>query len=209
MPYLTCRNGEGKSREERVRKLILSPCKVYYEQYVHSQKSEAGLTKRRSGSGTQDILFLHTAGSDGRQYHGVRRIRRRPRVSGAELTGQVMNDPRMLGRDLRMTVFDLPSHGRSFPPASSVPGEHYNSEDRYIEIISALIKHLGLKKTIVGRTVVDPVPPLTPVRSAEHQWRVSSALLSLSAIMKLERSRRFPCRVASACSIPKDASVRR
>jgi pimeloyl-ACP methyl ester carboxylesterase len=61
-----------------------------------------------------------------------------------------MNDPRMLSRDLRMTVFDLPSHGRSFPPEDSVPGEHYNSEDRYIEIIAALVKKLGLKKTIVG-----------------------------------------------------------
>lgn len=31
-------------------------CKVFYEQ---------------SGEGDQDIVFLHTAGSDGRQYHGV------------------------------------------------------------------------------------------------------------------------------------------
>jgi hypothetical protein len=25
----------------------------------------------RNGEGSQDIVFLHTAGSDGRQYHGV------------------------------------------------------------------------------------------------------------------------------------------
>lgn len=55
----------------------------------------------------------------------------------------------MLELDLRMTVFDLPSHGRSFPPYDSVPGEHFNSEDRYIEIIGAMIKKLGLNKTIV------------------------------------------------------------
>jgi hypothetical protein len=61
-----------------------------------------------------------------------------------------MNDPRMLKKGIRMTVFDLPSHGRSFPPQDYVPGEHYNSEDRYIEVIATIIKKLGLKKTIVS-----------------------------------------------------------
>lgn len=45
------------------------------------------------GDGKQDIMFLHTAGSDGRQYHGV------------------MNDPRML-KECRMFAVDLPGHGR-------------------------------------------------------------------------------------------------
>lgn len=57
-------------------------CKVFYEQ---------------SGSGEQDIVFLHTAGADGRQYHGV------------------MNHSTMREK-CNMVAFDLPGHGKSFPP---------------------------------------------------------------------------------------------
>lgn len=64
-------------------------CKIFYEQ---------------SGEGDQNILFLHTAGSDGRQYHGV------------------MNDERML-KKCRMTAVDLPAHGRSFPYEGYWPGK--------------------------------------------------------------------------------------
>ncbi|KAK1922506.1 Alpha/Beta hydrolase protein [Papiliotrema laurentii] len=110
-------------------------CKIYYEQ---------------SGTGTQDILFLHTAGSDGRQYHGV------------------MNDQRLLAKDLRMTVVDLPSHGRSFPPYNSLPGAHFNSEDRYIEFISAVIRHLKLNKTIVcGASMAGLICVAVALRNAE------------------------------------------
>jgi len=63
-------------------------CKVFYEQ---------------SGDGDQEILFLHTAGSDGRQYHGV------------------LNDERMR-KKCKMTAFDLPAHGRSFPYEGYWPG---------------------------------------------------------------------------------------
>ena len=51
----------------------------------------------QAGEG-RDLLFLHTAGSDGRQYH------------------HLLADP-ALRADWRMTAFDLPSHGRSTPPA--------------------------------------------------------------------------------------------
>ena len=63
-------------------------CKCFYEQ---------------SGTGSQEILFLHTAGSDSRQYHGV------------------MNDERMLEK-CHMTAIDLPAHGRSFPYEGYWPG---------------------------------------------------------------------------------------
>ncbi|KAJ5731295.1 uncharacterized protein N7483_005803 [Penicillium malachiteum] len=89
-------------------------CKVFFE---------------RSGTGPREILFLHTAGSDSRQYHGV------------------MNDSRMRTR-CTMVAFDLPSHGRSFPSAQALGG-HSNSEDAYIEIIAAIIKALGMKKPII------------------------------------------------------------
>ena len=64
-------------------------CKCFYEQ---------------SGDPNgQPILFLHTAGSDSRQYHGV------------------MNDERMLKKCF-MTAVDLPAHGRSFPYEGYWPG---------------------------------------------------------------------------------------
>ncbi|KAK4548161.1 hypothetical protein LTR36_010030 [Oleoguttula mirabilis] len=94
---------------------VWGKCKIFYEQ---------------SGEGDQDILFLHTAGSDSRQYHGV------------------LNDEKMRQK-CRMTVFDLPAHGRSFPYEGYWPGMHTNTEDSYVGCIAAVIKKLGLNKPIV------------------------------------------------------------
>lgn len=94
---------------------IWGRCKVFYEQ---------------SGDGDQDIVFLHTAGSDGRQAHGV------------------MNDERMRKR-CNMIAFDLPGHGRSFPAETEHPGGHSNSEDAYVGCIAAMVKALKLNKPII------------------------------------------------------------
>ena len=64
----------------------------------------------KSGNGPQEIVFLHTAGSDSRQYHGV------------------MNDRRMMEK-CTMIAFDLPAHGRSFPGKNHIPGR--SSPPRY------------------------------------------------------------------------------
>jgi len=90
-------------------------CKVFYEY---------------SGDGKQPIVFLHTAGSDGRQYHGV------------------MNDSRMRAK-CTMYCFDLPGHGRSFPSQQCPPGAHTNTEDAYVGIIAAFVKALGLRRPII------------------------------------------------------------
>jgi hypothetical protein len=76
------------------------------------------------------ILFLHTAGSDGRQYHGV------------------MNDVRML-TEYHMISIDLPGHGRSFPATDQIPGKHWNTEDAYVGCIKEFISALGLSKPVV------------------------------------------------------------
>jgi len=81
-------------------------------------------------AGNVPILFLHTAGSDGRQYHGV------------------MNDGRMLAK-YHMTSIDLPGHGRSFPATDQIPGKHWNTEDAYVGCIREVITALGLSKPIV------------------------------------------------------------
>ena len=94
---------------------VWGKCKVFYEQ---------------SGEGEQDIVFLHTAGSDGRQYHGV------------------MNDERMR-KMCNMISFDLPGHGRSFPSRAYFPGAHTNTEDSYVGCIAAVVKALKLNKPII------------------------------------------------------------
>lgn len=99
----------------RVSAPIWGKCKLFYEQ---------------SGEGKQDIVFLHTAGSDSRQYHGV------------------MNNPEML-KKCNMVAFDLPGHGRSFPSREIHPGAHTNAEDAYVGCIAAVVKELKLTKPII------------------------------------------------------------
>lgn len=88
--------------------------RIYYEQ---------------AGRG-RDLLFLHTAGSDTRQFH------------------RLMNDAQLL-REWRMTAFDLPWHGKSPPPAGGVPGEWRLSTERYVAWITAVIRTLGLRRPVL------------------------------------------------------------
>lgn len=113
---------------------IWGRCKVFYE---------------TSGDGDQPIVFLHTAGSDGRQYHGV------------------MNDARMRKR-CTMYCFDLPGHGRSFPSQSYYPGAHTNTEDSYVGCIAAFVKALGLNKPIIcGASMAGQVCLAVAIRHQE------------------------------------------
>ena len=109
-------------------------CKVFYEQ---------------SGTGKQDIVFLHTAGSDGRLYHGV------------------MNHPKMLEK-CNMIAFDLPGHGRSFPYEKYSPGCHTNNEDTYIAAITAVVKALKLNKPIIcGASMAGQICLAVAIRADE------------------------------------------
>jgi hypothetical protein len=101
-----------------------------------------------SGEGRQQIVFLHTAGSDGRQYHGV------------------MNDARMRKR-CTMYCFDLPGHGRSFPSQKTF-GAHTNTEDSYVGIITAFVKALGLRRPIIcGASMAGQVCLAVAIRHKE------------------------------------------
>ena len=88
--------------------------RIYYEQ---------------AGSG-QDLLFLHTAGADTRQFH------------------RLMNDAELL-RNWRMSAFDLPWHGKSLPPEQGVPGEWHLDTDRYVDCIDAVIRALRLERPVL------------------------------------------------------------
>jgi pimeloyl-ACP methyl ester carboxylesterase len=83
----------------------------------------------QAGAG-RDLLFLHTAGSDGRQFH------------------HLLADPG-LREAWRMTAFDLPAHGRSTPPTGVREGEWVLSTDRYVEAVVAVADALGLERPVV------------------------------------------------------------
>ncbi len=78
----------------------------------------------------QDVLCLHTAGSDGRQFH------------------RLMADPRITATH-RLVPFDLPWHGRSMPPDGALPGSWRMTTDRYVETIMGFVAAAGLRNPIV------------------------------------------------------------
>ncbi|KAF2020456.1 alpha/beta-hydrolase [Aaosphaeria arxii CBS 175.79] len=120
--------------------------------YVFLDAPVWGRTKifyEASGEGKQVIVFLHTAGSDSRQYHGV------------------MNDARMRKR-CTMYAFDLPGHGRSFPSKNLLPGAHTTTEDSYVGIIAAFVKTLGLRRPIIcGASMAGQVCLAVAIRHKE------------------------------------------
>ncbi|KAL3495781.1 Alpha/Beta hydrolase protein [Aspergillus germanicus] len=120
--------------------------------YVFINPPVWGRTKvfyETSGNGPQEIVFLHTAGSDSRQYHGV------------------MNDATMRSR-CTMYAFDLPAHGRSFPGKNHLPGNHTNTEESYVGTIREFIKVLKLNKPIVcGASMAGQVCIAVAIRGEE------------------------------------------
>ena len=101
--------------------------------YIWIEMSKYGYVKlfyEFAGSGDQDLLFLHTAGSDSRQYHSL------------------MNNKELKQR-CTMYAFDLPAHGRSSLGSKMSPQGYTLNEDSYLEAIGKVIKRLNLRKTIV------------------------------------------------------------
>ncbi|MGH3318803.1 MAG: alpha/beta fold hydrolase [Streptosporangiaceae bacterium] len=82
-----------------------------------------------AGAG-RDVILLHTAGSDARQWY------------------HLMNDPRLLGR-CHMVAFDLPWHGRSMPPHGALPGAYSLTTSYYAAAVEALAGALDLARPLV------------------------------------------------------------
>jgi pimeloyl-ACP methyl ester carboxylesterase len=78
----------------------------------------------------RDLLCLHTAGADGRQFH------------------RLMADPRIT-ESHRMVAFDLPWHGKSPPPPKAIPGSWRLNTDLYVDLIMGFIAAAGLQRPIV------------------------------------------------------------
>jgi pimeloyl-ACP methyl ester carboxylesterase len=81
-----------------------------------------------AGTG-RDVLCMHTAGSDGRQFHGL------------------MADSRIT-RNHRLIAFDLPWHGKSPPPEGAIPGSWRLNTDLYVDLIMGFVAAAGLVKPI-------------------------------------------------------------
>jgi pimeloyl-ACP methyl ester carboxylesterase len=82
-----------------------------------------------AGAG-RDMLCLHTAGADGRQFH------------------RLMADPRITATH-RMVAFDLPWHGKSPPPAGAIAGSWRLNTDLYVDLIMGFIAAARVQRPIV------------------------------------------------------------
>lgn len=120
--------------------------------YVYIEPPVWGKSKvfyETSGTGPQEIVFLHTAGSDSRQYHVV------------------MNDSTMRSK-CTMFAFDLPAHGRSFPGNNHIPGNHTTNEEAYVGAIREFVKVLKLNKPIIcGASMAGQVCIAVAIRAEE------------------------------------------
>jgi pimeloyl-ACP methyl ester carboxylesterase len=96
---------------------------------VTARATRYAIYHEQAGSG-RDLLCLHTAGADGRQFHGL------------------MGDPRLTARH-RLVAFDLPWHGKSPPPADAVPGSWRLETALYVDLIMGFVAAAGLRRPIV------------------------------------------------------------
>jgi pimeloyl-ACP methyl ester carboxylesterase len=81
-----------------------------------------------AGAG-RDIFCMHTAGADGRQFHGL------------------MADPRITANH-RLVSFDLPWHGKSPPPEGAIPGSWRLNTDLYVDLIMGFIAAAKLDRPV-------------------------------------------------------------
>jgi pimeloyl-ACP methyl ester carboxylesterase len=110
------------------------PSRIFYEE---------------AGAG-RDLLMLHTAGSDSRQFH------------------RIMNDA-ALAAEWRMVAFDLPWHGKSLPPQGAPIGDWELTTERYVAAIEAVIAALGLERPVLlGSSMAGQICLEMALRWGEH-----------------------------------------
>lgn len=109
------------------------------------------------------LLCLHTAGSDGRQFRHM--------LCDEEITSR-----------FRVIAFDMPWHGKSYPPASAAGRDYELTTERYVATIRAFIAALELDRPVVmgcsigGRIVLqlahahgEEFRALISLEGADHQ----------------------------------------
>ncbi len=109
------------------------------------------------------LVCLHTAGSDGRQFR------------------HLLNDGDVTGK-FRVIAFDMPWHGKSYPPVGFQEHDYELTTERYVATIRAFSAALGLDRPVVmgcsigGRIVLQlahahgaEFRALIGLESADHQ----------------------------------------
>ncbi len=111
--------------------LAADPAPDVQGRYVDVPVGDAAYRIYTEAAGTgRDILCLHTAGADGRQFHRL--------MADATIT-----------RDHRLVTLDLPWHGKSPPPAGAIPGSWRLDTDLYVALIMGFVRAAGLRNPIV------------------------------------------------------------
>ncbi len=82
-----------------------------------------------AGSGIP-LVCLHTAGADSRQYRHL--------LCDGEVT-----------RHFRVIAFDLPWHGKSYPPAGAFGREYRLTTERYVDTVRAFCRAMQLDRPVV------------------------------------------------------------
>ena len=94
-----------------------------------------------AGSGIP-LVCLHTAGADNRQYR------------------HMLSDPEITSR-YRVIAFDMPWHGKSYPPVGWENEPYQLTTDLYVETILAFCAAMGLERSVLigcsigGRIVLE------------------------------------------------------
>lgn len=118
----------------------------------------------------QDVVLLHTAGADSRQYHDL------------------MADPALTSR-CRMFAFDLPGHGRSDLLPNTQIGDYSLTTEQYAQVILAVIDALALQSPVVSGSSMGGEICLELAYRASHKNGVV-----LSGVIACESSDNVPGR---------------
>lgn len=113
----------------------------------------------------RDLLCLHTAGADGRQFHGL------------------MADARVTAEH-RLIAFDLPWHGKSPPPEGAIPGSWRLNTGLYVDLIMGFVAAAKLRRPVMlGASMSGEICLELALRHPE----VFSGIIACEASDKIER----------------------
>ena len=132
-----------------------APCPPAQGRYVTLQAGGREIILHAESSGTgRPILGLHTAGSDGRQFH------------------RLMAEPRLAGAGFSLVTFDMPGHGRS--PAITAPGAWALDTELYAQIILGFVQAWGFgeKPILLGASMSGEICLEMALRAPESFARI-------------------------------------
>ena len=128
-----------------------APCPPARGRYVTVRAAGRDVVLHGESSGDgRPILGLHTAGSDGRQFH------------------RLMSEPRLAAAGWSVTTFDMPGHGRS--PAIAEPGAWALTTDLYAELVLGFRAAWGFaeKPVLLGASMSGEIALEIALRAPER-----------------------------------------